>query len=69
MVLYVEFMMNLFVEYVISCIVQGDKGYWVGFLLLPFLVFVCQIMLLLAWQALVVTWNINVEHYCITLFV
>merc|ERR1719295_3078 len=59
MVLYIEFFMNLFVEYGISCVV--NQGYWVGFLLVPFLIFVSRILLLLAWQALVVTWNINCD--------
>merc|ERR1719464_335562 len=61
MVLYVEFFMNLFVEYVISCVVHAKDGYWWGFFFVPVLIFVCQILMLLAWQALVVTWNINCD--------
>ena len=44
MVLYVQFFMNLFVEYIITCIVHWEEGYVVALIMIPFLVFIIEIL-------------------------
>eukprot|EP01084_Bolivina_argentea_P122419 216935_1 len=61
MVLYVEFFMNLFVEYLITCIVHYEDMYVFALIMIPILLFVCDILIRLAWQAVIVSWSLNCD--------
>eukprot|EP01084_Bolivina_argentea_P105693 189280_1 len=61
MVLYVEFFMNLFVEYLITCLVHHEDYYIYALSMVPILLFVCDMLIRLAWQAVVVSWSLNCD--------
>ena len=61
MVLYAEFFMNLFVEYLITCIVHYEDAYVAALIMIPVLLFVCDVLIRLAWQAVVVSWSLNCD--------
>lgn len=60
-VLYAEFFMNLFVEYLITCVVHYDEGYIFALIMIPTLLFVCDVLIRLAWQGVVVSWSLNCD--------
>ena len=53
--------MNLFVEYLITCIVKWEDGYLAALVMIPVLLFVCDVLIRLAWQAVVVSWSLNCD--------
>eukprot|EP00485_Elphidium_margaritaceum_P010023 CAMPEP_0202690286 /NCGR_PEP_ID=MMETSP1385-20130828/5306_1 /ASSEMBLY_ACC=CAM_ASM_000861 /TAXON_ID=933848 /ORGANISM="Elphidium margaritaceum" /LENGTH=1358 /DNA_ID=CAMNT_0049345523 /DNA_START=37 /DNA_END=4113 /DNA_ORIENTATION=+ len=61
MVLYVLFFMNLLAEYVITCIVHFEDGYLAALLMIPFLLFACNILIRLAWQSVVASWSMSCD--------
>ena len=61
MVLYMEVFMNLLVEFVITCIVHWEQGYFVALILLPLLLYVIETLLRLSWHAVYVSWRINCD--------
>ena len=46
-------------QYLITCFLERNTGGWLGFFLIPYLVFVLQTCLLYSWHALLIGWNMG----------
>ena len=61
LVLYIEFFGNLFVEFVITCIVHYEDFYFLGLIIIPALLYVIEIVFRIGLHSVLIAWRINCD--------
>ena len=61
LVLYIEFFGNLFVEFIITCIVHWEDGYPLGLIVLPALIYIIEIVFRIGVHSVLIAWKVNCD--------
>ena len=61
MVLYIEFLINILIEYIITCITHYKKGYIISFVMIPMILYIIFTLFHFAWNSIIAAWKHGAE--------